>query len=265
VLNVYASRPGAFEDDEQSVVGQLGEVMGHAIASVERKRALMSDDVLAVEYRVPDVFEFFGAPSTDGRIALDRVVPLGDEEYLVYGTAPADAYDSVSELTDAVPTWTDVTILTDGPDRNRFELRLSESPVLSAVASRGGYVDRAVIEDGDYRLVIHLPPGVEARRVSEVVRETFPSAEFLSQRQLSRGTEQARSLTRVLAEELTDRQRTVLEAAYFSGFFEWPRDSDGGDVADAIGITPPTFHQHLRHAQRKLLDATFADGASARE
>jgi predicted DNA binding protein len=147
----------------------------------------------------------------------------------------------------------------------RFELQLSGSPVLSAVASRGGYVDRAAVEDGDYWMVVHLPPGVEARRVSEVVRETYPGAEFVSQRQLSRDMEHARSLTRVLREELTDRQRTVLEAAYFSGFFEWPRESDGGDVADAIGIAPATFHQHLRHAQRKLLDATFVDGGSAHE
>jgi predicted DNA binding protein len=57
----------------------------------------------------------------------------------------------------------------------------------------------------------------------------------------------------------------VLETAYFSGFFEWPRRNTGEDVAGAIGISSPTFHQHLRIAERKLLDATFDDARAVSE
>jgi predicted DNA binding protein len=138
-------------------------------------------------------------------------------------------------------------------------------PVVSAVASRGGYVRRAVLEDGDYRIEVHLPPGVDSRQISDVVRETHPDAEFVSQRHFTRPLGNKRSLVRVLSEDLTDRQRTVLEAAYFSGYFGWPRGSTGEAVADSLGVSPPTFHQHLRIAVRKLLDSTFADVRAVHE
>lgn len=57
--------------------------------------------------------------------------------------------------------------------------------------------------------------------------------------------------------DLTDRQRAAVEAAYFSGFFEWPRDSSGEEVAESLDITSPTFHQHVRAAENKVFTALF--------
>jgi predicted DNA binding protein len=54
----------------------------------------------------------------------------------------------------------------------------------------------------------------------------------------------------------------VLEAAFFAGYFEWPRDVSGEDLAESLGVSSPTFHQHLRNAQRKLLDAVLGEGAT---
>jgi len=68
-----------------------------------------------------------------------------------------------------------------------------------------------------------------------------------------------------VAEDLTDRQRAALEAALYSGFFEWPRDASGEDVAEPLGIAPPTFHQHLRKAQRKMFEAVFSTAPAPRE
>jgi GAF domain-containing protein len=258
-LAVYADRSNAFEEQERAVIRQLGEVMGHAIASIERKRALMSDEVVAVEYLVRDVFDEYAMSAIDGRVALERVTPIGDEEHLAYGTTSEAGFEQLRTRVDGVPSWHEVTAIGEESDTVRFELRLSEAPVISAVASRGGYVRRAVLEDGDYRIEVHLPPGVDSRQISDVVRETHPDAEFVSQRHFTRPLGNKRSLVRVLSEDLTDRQRTVLEAAYFSGYFGWPRESTGEAVADSLGVSPPTFHQHLRIGVRKLLDSTFAD------
>jgi predicted DNA binding protein len=74
---------------------------------------------------------------------------------------------------------------------------------------------------------------------------------MLRRQQVTREDAQARS-TRSLLEGLTDRQRTTLEAAYHAGFFEWPRDASGEDVAESLQVSPPTFHQHLRKAEGKV-------------
>ncbi|MFC7200793.1 helix-turn-helix domain-containing protein [Halospeciosus flavus] len=42
-------------------------------------------------------------------------------------------------------------------------------------------------------------------------------------------------------EKLTTRQREVLQTAYFIGFFEQPRVRTGTEIADAMGISQPTF------------------------
>ncbi|WP_254765073.1 PAS domain-containing protein [Natrinema marinum] len=258
VLNVYAERPNAFEGQERTVIGQLGEVVGHAIAAAERKRALMSDEVVELEFRIRDLFETLGIDlETDGTISLDHTVPIEDDEYLVYGATTEDAVESVEALVDAIPHWVDVTFRSDS-GRRHFELRLSEPPVLSAVASLGGAIETAAIEDGDYRMTIHQAPGGDIRRVIDTVQTAYPTAELLKHRQITRRDETAEQVRDVLSGALTDRQRATLEAAFHAGFFEWPRDASGEDVADSLDIAPATFHQHLRRAQKKVFESLLA-------
>ncbi|WP_436926694.1 helix-turn-helix domain-containing protein [Halosimplex amylolyticum] len=67
----------------------------------------------------------------------------------------------------------------------------------------------------------------------------------------------------MLAQRLTDRQREVLVTAYRSGYFQRPRERTGAEVAAQLGISPSTFSQHLRAAQRKLLCALFEEDSPA--
>ncbi|WP_121820504.1 PAS domain S-box protein [Halostella salina] len=259
VLNVYAERPDAFAEPERTVVGQLGEVVGHAIAATERKRALMGDEVTELEFRIADVFDAVEADGDrEGRIRIDSAVPVEDGEFLVYGNATPDATGDLETLVGAIPHWTDVTFHGDpeADDESGFELRLSDPPVLAALASIGGSVDEAVIEDGDYRMRLHLSPGADARQVIDAVQETYPTAEMVKRRQRTRA-EVPDDRGRAGLEALTERQRTALEAAYHAGFFEWPRDSSGEDVAESLGVSPATFHQHLRKAEKEVLGAVL--------
>jgi len=259
VLNVYADRSNAFEDEERAVISQLGEVVGHAIAATERKRALMSDDVVELQFRVRDIFAAVGADmTTDGSITIDHMVPIENDEYLVYGTITEDAIAGMDALVDALPHWVDVTYRTaDGP--TSFELRLSDPPVLSTIASLGGAIERVVIEDGDYRMTVLLAPGADVRRAIDVVQTTYPAAELLKHRQITRPDTTAERVRHVLTDELTDRQRAALEAAYHAGFFEWPRDATGEDISASLEIAPATFHQHLRRAQKKIFNSLLSD------
>ncbi|WP_431358867.1 helix-turn-helix domain-containing protein [Halovenus amylolytica] len=65
--------------------------------------------------------------------------------------------------------------------------------------------------------------------------------------------------------ELTDRQRTCLETAVYSGYFEWPRDASAEDVAKSIGVSPPTFHEHLRKAQKDVFSSLYSSPATITE
>ena len=254
VLNVYADRPYAFEGREGTVVSQLGEVVGHAIAAAGRKQALLSDELVEIDFEIRDVFAAVDVPvETNGTITLDHVVPTGDREFLVYGTACEDALDTVHGLVEAVPHWESVSVVSEGEPVS-FELRLIDPPVLPVVASHGGYIDEAMIEDGDYRMTIHLAPTVDVRNIIEAVEDPYPRAELLRHHQIRQPHDGSQLLQRRFASDLTDRQSCALEAAYHAGFFEWPRETTGEQIAESLGIAPPTFHQHLRKAQQKAFD-----------
>jgi predicted DNA binding protein len=171
--------------------------------------------------------------------------------------------DTLTGLVEALPHWESVTVGgTDSPvdpvDPIDYEARLADPPVLSVIAACGGEVHRAAIEDGDYRMTVHLAPSVEVRRIIDAVESTYPTAELLRRQGIDRPADGPQGVQRRLTTDLTDRQQSALEAAHHAGFFEWPRDADGRDVADSLAVAPSTFHQHLRKAERKVFDSLFA-------
>ena len=257
ILGVYADRPRAFDDEEQDVIAQIGEVVGHAIAAIERKQALLSDEVTEIEFTASNILATPDVDlDVDGTIEFDRVVPTGGGAFLQYGTVEEDAIDAIETYAERSPIIEQSRIFGQKDDLARFELRLSEPPVVSVIASQGGYVPEARIEGGDLYMAIHLPPTAEVRRVIEAVEEAYPTADLLSRRQITRDETSTR-VHRAVTEDLTDRQQTTLEAAVYSGFFEWPRQNSGEEVGAALGIAPSTFHQHLRKAQQKVFESLF--------
>lgn len=258
VLNVYSARPDAFRGQEGEVIGTLGEIVGHAIAAIERKEALMSDDVIEIEFEIQDIFESASVPRSEtGTITLDRTISVGDGSYLTYGSADEKGRETLESVVEALPHWESVTELGTRGSLTRFEVRLNEPPVVTLVAAQGGRVRQAKIEDGDYLMTVHLPQGADVRRVVDGVQEAYPDARVIAQRQTARADDGDGNLSSALVDTLTERQRSTLESAFYAGFFEWPRESTGKEVAESLGISAPTFNQHMRAAERKIMTALF--------
>jgi GAF domain-containing protein len=256
VLNVYSDRPNGFTGRERTVVTQLGEVVGHAIAAVERKRALLSDTVVELGFHIADVGSILDAPPADGKMTLDEAIPVTDGEYLLYGTVTPNCIELLEQLEQQQPHWDSVTIRdTESDGVTTFEARLSDPPVLSAVVNAGGTLVSAGIDNGSYHMTVQLPPGADVRTVIQTVKETYPGSEMLTRRQTDRESTQSASHALEVGQRLTDRQSAVLRAAYHAGFFEWPRQVSGEEVADSLDIAAPTFHQHLRKAEKHVFDA----------
>jgi predicted DNA binding protein len=141
----------------------------------------------------------------------------------------------------------------------RFQQRLADPPLISVVADHGGNVEGVTIEDGEYSATVQFPPSTNVRRAVEGLRATQLDVRIVSQRQVTRERPSSPHVLHTLAEDLTERQRAALEAGYFGGFFECPRHRSGEDIAASLDIGASTFHQHLRKAERKLLDVVFAE------
>ncbi|MBX0286287.1 PAS domain S-box protein [Halomicroarcula sp. F28] len=259
LLGICTDRSDAFAEAEREVVGQLGDIVGHAIAAVDRKRALMSDEVIELELRIPELLSSSELPATDGTVTIDRVTPVGDETFLMYGQATDDAIEVVRRLNERLPGWDQLDVFTEQPNETRFEQQLSDTPVATIVADYGGNFTGGAIEAGSFTGTVQLPVGTDIRWLLDVLKNEYPDIQVVRQQQVRRGTAESGDITSTLAENLTDRQRVVTEAAYFGGYFDSPRLQSGEDIAESLGIRAATFHQHVRKAERKLFELVFTE------
>jgi len=261
VVNVYAASPNAFSEPEIEILSRLGDVIGHAVTAIERKDALVSDTVLEFEFQAEGVAEELVELSSDRQSSIDfeNLIYSGDT-LIAYGTTdgiPREEFRDAADRADAVE---DLRVLTSESDEYEFELVTgAASPVVSAIATHGGRVTSATIAGGEFSFVVQFPPGRDKRRLVELVEEHCPGATHRAQRTVQRGDRDKENPRAVLQDRLTEKQRVALETAYFAGYFDWPRTSTGEEIADQLGITPSTFTQHLRVAERKFFDATFED------
>ncbi|WP_324664625.1 GAF domain-containing protein [Haloarcula sediminis] len=256
VLNVYTDRPVGITGRERTVVTQLGEIVGHAIAAAERKRALLSDTVTELGFHLGDIGSVLGIDDVSGTVTIEDAIPVTDGEYLLYGTVSRDGTDLLSAIADRQDHWEGVEIHDRDTDEElRFEAPLRDPPLLTALANTGGVLVEAGIEGGNYHMTLQFPPSGDVRSVTETIQAVYPDAEMLTRRQTTREGTQASTVVRKIGAELTERQSVVLRTAYHAGFFEWPRTVSGEDVADSLDIAPPTFHQHLRKAEKHVFDA----------
>jgi len=103
---------------------------------------------------------------------------------------------------------------------------------------------------------VTVPRGVETRSLVESIQESYPETTLGARRETTRSSG---PLDARLEDRLTDRQLEALQTAYYSGFFEWPRESTGEDLAETLDVSPPTYHYHLRAAERKLTGQALED------
>ena len=266
ILGITSARRNAFTDEERDVVAQLGEILGHAIAALERKRVLLGDDLIELELVIDDAVAMFDGPDMTGHsIWFDRVVRTGDEQFLEYGRTAAETFPLLEEIVECVPHWDEVSVLQRSAGDVKFELAITSPPMFGVIDAYGGYVEAAAIHDGEYTTTVHFPTGTDVRAVMDELTEVYPSIRTVARRQISPSSKSLEQLQAKLAEALTDRQRTALEMAYYGGYFEWPRDNSGEEIAESMDVTAATFHEHLRAAQHKLITTILDDAETAGE
>lgn len=106
--------------------------------------------------------------------------------------------------------------------------------------------------EGDLYIVFHARDMAQLRSVIDDLADRFATVDV--QRLLrSNDDEPGHNLVMVDRGELTRRQRDVLETAHRMGYFDYPKEANAGDVAEALDISPSTFAEHLARAQDKLL------------
>lgn len=61
------------------------------------------------------------------------------------------------------------------------------------------------------------------------------------------------SMLSVLMDKLTEQEINVLKAAYYGGYFNYPKNSRQSDIGEQLNISKVTISIHIRKALKKIL------------
>lgn len=264
VLTIGAVDEDAFASEELAVLAELGQLLGTAIDSIRTKNLLHATVFEELELDVSG--DPAPLPTLNDRVGgtwtLEGVVPVEDHEYLLYLTATDTDGDALERAAAELDVVESIRVVGADGDRFGFELRVSEASPVSALLDAGGWIRGGTIEDGHARFVVDVTAGSDVRAYLQRVEHRGVDADLVAKREVERSVPGA--LFDTMAEsELTDRQRSVLEAAYLSGYFEWPRRrTTGEELAVTLDISSSTLHQHLRIAMGKVLSQYLGLGSA---
>lgn len=195
------------------------------------------------------------------RLTLEHLIHRSDGTLLEFFAVEDIDPREVVEMAEEASGVADARVVAEALDGGLIELVVSGRCVTRTLADAGAVAREVTASGGIGRVVADVPAHVDVRRVVETFRSRHPGSELLASRQ---GTDSVPfrtelGLKETLAGRLTDRQLEVFRTAYLMGYFEWPRENDAEECAAALGITQPTFSQHVRAAQRSVAECLFED------
>ena len=257
VLTVYAPTQDAFDDTTKAVLAELGETIASALSAIERKNALLTTSMTRVEFAIDDPSFVLSRLAQEAGCTLSYQggVQQSTEGSYVFVTVEDASLENVTEAASQLVAIDDVQTISTGEGGGVLRLRLTQPFLALELADHGAVFREATADPTTTTLVIDIPDGIDVRTIAQLVSETFSSVELRAKQTLDQTV--AHDLYSRFLEKLTERQLEVIQTAYYSGYFESPRESTGEDVAATLGISPPAFYAHARTVQRKLFATLF--------
>ena len=254
VLTVYAERPAMFDETTQEVFSELGETIANAINAVETRRTLLTEERVELEFQLRDSDDELHrlADATECRVEYNEFVPSDGDSIRTFFTADSTDPARIVHAGDRMRSVGSLRLIEERDDDCLFEAEIEARTVASAFADHAAAVRSITVDDGEMRIVVELPRDTDVRRFVETVHAQYPGAELVVRRDSERSKQLSADVWANLEDELTERQLEVLRVAYHSGFFEWPREMTGQEIAESVGVSQPTVNRHLRACERKL-------------
>jgi len=261
VVTVYAAERDAFADREAVVLDALGRAVANAINAIESGRILSTNRVVEMEFSVRDEDVLFSRLSrrVGGEFELTGSVYRSDGAVGLYVSATGASAEEIRAALAEDDRVVASSIVVDHDGEVLFEATVEDS-LVETLADHGAVTQTIGAADGVTRYTIELPHETEARELFELVADRYDGVDLVGYHEHERPVRTRQEFREAVTERFTDRQETAVRTAHLGGFFEWPREVDGDDLAESMDISRPTYHQHLRAAQRKVFEELFEPG-----
>lgn len=214
---------------------------------------------LELETRDKECFFIHISDEADCRVYLEDLIHRADDQLLEFFTVRDIAAERVFQIADNKSAITEVQLIREGSEGSLFQFVVAGPCVTATLAETGAVTQTVSAAAGEGHVVATVPPHVDVRTVVETFQRQHPDSELLAQRECDQPlpvrTEEG--MHTMFTDRLTEKQLEVLRTAYLRGYFDRPRDSTADECAEALGISQPTFSQHIRSAQNAVFTTLF--------
>jgi predicted DNA binding protein len=259
VLGLYTARPETLTDPGVAGIETLGAVVGFVLSATRQRQALDTatrrELALAVGPEGGALARL--AYRSECPLTLEGTANVGSDVVLAYVTVDGVDAETVGEIARTDADIEQARVVENTDDGGLCELRLSGGALLVQLVGLGATIQSATIGPDGGDVTVDVSPQTDVRSFLDTLTAVVSDLELRATQTRERPARTTAAVENVLDEELTERQRTALKTAYEAGYFASPRHSTAEEVAEALGVTSPTFSHHLRVAQEKLLAACF--------
>jgi len=244
----------------------LGRLIGSRLNHLEHTELLHSNTVVELEFEIADSDEFHTAitETLDCVCQYESTVLLGGGKTLNYYRISGADPEHIRNVADDFEMIDHARITGDWGEDIMVETKAKQSTVHRAI-ELGANLRRVRAADGVARVTFEIPQSSNVRQIVEKVRASYDSVELISKREHDHATATGPGFQKPLEGELTEKQRSALESAYASGYYNWPRERTAKELAESMDVTSSTLHEHLRKAESKLVTAFFEQSKNNRQ
>ncbi len=259
VLTMYASSSNTFDERVRQALETIAETVGHAINAREKRQALISGELTVLDLHVADssLPSICLADHLETGVRFEEVVSQDDGPPQTYFTVRDCDRTAVEAAVKQCYGIDDLSHIVERENGHLFTSTVTPPCLFQYILERGGIPATMNASADRADVTVELPKRVSTRSFISMLRQQFESVTIISQESRERDFHVRDEFKQAFEDELSDRQKEVLRAAYYSGYFETPRTCTGQDIADQLGVSQPTVTENIRTAERKLVTLLF--------
>jgi len=254
VLTAYSSHDDAFGEMYTNLLTDAASLLLNYTRVLDQRPLGSNQTPTTVTFEHADASSPLQrlAAATTSEIRVKTIVRATEDTVTVIATVTDGDRQAVCEyastatgINSATPFGTD--------DSQQLHIELPRPFLATAVEQYGGQLLTATATPTSTRIQLRITSGVSRRPLFEFITTQFDDVELIAQEERP----DASMDDTTALDELTKRQREILNAAYYGGYYETPRDITGQELAASFDISSPAVYKHLQAAHKKLLQQTL--------
>ncbi|MFB6284259.1 MAG: PAS domain S-box protein [Halobacteria archaeon] len=253
VLSIYGGASDVVAGETVGVWSELAQILGHGIYRLDQEKASSSADHWNVKFKGGSSSEnnpLLNFASDTNSVLNFSSVEIRDSSVRVDFVSEAEIEDQIEPIRQISE---DINLVRYDGREGHVVLDMSDAYMVPALKKLGLTVSTIDGTGKSGTVEVEMPKGLDLNNTVKMISSRF-DLEFVSKHSGSDGDD---VVAVDLFEQITDRQKEVVETSLQEGFFESPRQASGEEIAENLGISPQAFYKHIRNFQDTVVREMF--------